>query len=121
MELRSEVVDRFDAVLHDRLYVGRRTGPSGGDTEIVVVELGESDRPLQPRWSGSVAFEWSYSGSGPTETAWAILRDWLGCDEPPRLLVLEFREAFIAGARREGFVIAAVEIDAWLAMQGVTR
>lgn len=58
-------------------------------------------------------WEWSCSGSGPSDTALCILADLLGW-EPAGALYHQFKEDFVAPAPRAGFVLEPVALAAWL-------
>lgn len=65
-------------------------------------------------------FEWGYLGSGPSQLAYAILR--VHCtllyndntQDIPRQHYWEFKDAFIAGIRRDEWEIDSRLIDYWL-------
>lgn len=121
----GSALDRLEAGLYDRLYVGRRvTTPLRTlwergvrrNTVLVVVDHGD-ERPLSVRPGGPspTGFEWGYNGAGPRETARAILWEHTG-SEPDRATYHAFMVAFVASAPEVGFAIAAVEVDAFLAV-----
>ncbi|MFO0927865.1 MAG: DUF6166 domain-containing protein [Gemmataceae bacterium] len=93
-------------------YVGRRT--EGGAEVTKVTDAGEG--PLDPRldlWNHSpTGLEFGYPGSGPAQTALAILADAVG-DELAVPLHQEFKRAFIATAGRDGFELSAEEVAEW--------
>lgn len=76
-------------------------------------------RRLNPRldlFNHSVGFEVGYGGSGPAQTALAILADHLGDDERAVRLHQSFKWAVIAKLERDAdFEITASDVDAWLA------
>jgi hypothetical protein len=60
-------------------------------------------------------FEWGYGGSGPAQTALAILADFLnGDDELAVLLHQKFKWAFIARQPHKGWKISEAEVRGWL-------
>lgn len=119
------VMDRLEASLYDRLYVGRRISTPlqtlwargvRRNTELVVIDHGD-ERPLELRPGGPspTGFEWGYAGAGPRETARTILWEHTG-NEPDRATYQAFMVAFLASAPEVGFAIAAIEVDAFLAV-----
>lgn len=115
----GSVLDRVEAAIYDRLYVGRRWGgrdgrSRSGRTSLAVIDRGEERQiELRPGGPSPSGFEWGYRGAGPCETARAILWEHTG-REPDRAACVSFMEAFIAPAPLPGFGVAAVEVDAWL-------
>jgi len=59
-------------------------------------------------------FEWGYGGSGPTQSALAILAHYTKNDDFALKFRYEFKNKFIATAPREGFKITSEEIDLWI-------
>src|SRR5689334_6824370 len=94
-------------------YVGRRT-ESGCE---VLKVTGKGEESLDARldlWSHSPSgFHWGYPGSGPAQTALAILADAVG-DRLAVPLHQEFKRAFIARASEEGFELSAEEVLRWV-------
>lgn len=95
-------------------YGGRRT-----DEGCVVcrVEADGGEHPLDLRldlWSHSpTGFEWGYPGSGPAQTALAILADAVG-DELAQGLHQQFKRAFLVRADQAGFRLSADEVERWV-------
>jgi hypothetical protein len=83
-------------------YVATRTQKG---CEVVRVDDQGGAESLDPRldlWDHSpTGLEWGYPGSGPAQTALAILADAVG-DRLAVPLHQEFKRDFIAGAPREG-------------------
>lgn len=75
-------------------------------------------RRLNPRldlFNHSIGFEIGYGGSGPAQTALAILADHLGDDDRAVRLHQSFKWAVIAKLDRDAdFEISADDVDAWL-------
>ena len=95
--------------------------PDNGDHNDYVYELRHHKK------HSPSGFEWGYLGSGPAELARCILIDYLDLhdeaenatewDRVPPLDYQEFKRKFIAGAAKEGFVLDATEIEAWVQEQ----
>lgn len=62
-------------------------------------------------------FEWGYGGSGPAQLALAILYDFTGDRDLALKNYQDFKQCFIANARREGFQINASEVEEFLNTQ----
>jgi hypothetical protein len=82
-------------------------------------------RPLDPRLDlynhSPTGFEVGYGGSGPAQTALAILADHLGDDERAVRLHQAFKWAVIATLDRESdFELAAEDIDSWIFAHGAS-
>lgn len=58
-------------------------------------------------------FEWGYPGSGPAQTALAILADAVG-DELAQALHQQFKREFLVRADQAGFRLGADEIERWV-------
>lgn len=59
-------------------------------------------------------FEWGYGGSGPAQTALAILADYLNNDHLAIGLHQRFKWDFIARAPHKGFSVNGLQIKSWL-------
>lgn len=59
-------------------------------------------------------FEWGYGGSGPAQTALAILADYIKNDDRAVMLHQKFKWDFIARAPHKGFSITGQQIKSWL-------
>jgi hypothetical protein len=85
-------------------YEGWRDG--NGICHIKVIEGGERNRVLDPRndlYNHSPdGFEWGYGGSGPAQTALALLADALGDDRRAVELHQEFKRRVVEPMGREG-------------------
>jgi hypothetical protein len=75
--------------------------------------------PLDPRldlWSHSPSgFEWNYPGSGPAQTALAILADATRDDRLAVLLHQDFKREFVARFDHEGFELDSKAVEEWVA------
>jgi hypothetical protein len=76
-------------------------------------------RKIDPRLDllnhSPTGFEWGYGGSGPAQTALAILADYLVNNEQLAIgLHQKFKWDFIANAAHKGFTITEREIRGWL-------
>ena len=112
-----------------KIYQGQRPADDDiGDCRVVVIE-GGSVRPLHHTKYHSDAFEWSYAGSGPADTALSILADFFG-ERPTRRqlargqsrswqLHQHFKRDFIALAPHDGFTVTSEQIEAWLKTLGL--
>lgn len=91
------------------------TRARGGCELVKVTDEGESV-PLDLRldlWGHSPSGpEWGYQGSGPAQTALAILADAVG-DRLAVPLHQDFKREFIARAGREGFELTRDEVERW--------
>jgi hypothetical protein len=58
--------------------------------------------------------EWGYFGSGPSQTAAAILYDMTGDAEVARSYHQEFKREFIANFEQDSFVLLEMQIRMWL-------
>ncbi len=96
-------------------YVGARTRQGCQ----VVKQTDDEETPLDPRldlWDHSPSgFEWNYGGSGPAQTALAILADATHDDRLAVLLHQDFKREFVARFDREGFELNASAVEEWVA------
>jgi septum formation inhibitor MinC len=96
-------------------YVGTRTE---GGCEVVKVTEGQDPKLLDPRLDlinhSPRGFDWGYEGSGPAQTALAILADATRDDRTAAALHQDFKRNFIARADVEGFEISAAQIQQWV-------
>lgn len=97
-----------------KIYRGRRhEGPPERLTIDVYDDRTERVYPLvlasAPHTDG---LEWGFAGSGPHNTARAILADYMG-DVTPEL-ASAFENAVIARLGREGFELSGARIEDWL-------
>lgn len=60
------------------------------------------------------ALEWGYYGSGPSQTAAAILYDITGDKELTKRYHQEFKREFIANFEQNGFVLLESQVQNWL-------
>lgn len=97
-------------------YVGERE--DSGDTTIAVIDR-EATRKVRPlalrldlRGHSPTGFEWGYGGSGPAQTALAILADCVG-DELALQLYQDFKFKVIAGLGRK-WTITEEEVRAFV-------
>ena len=96
-------------------FVGTRTAE--GQCQVVkVTDQGET--PLDPRldlWNHSpTRFEFGYGGSGPAQTALAILAEVTGSDRLAVALHQSFKWKFVASCPREGFEFSEQDIVDWV-------
>jgi hypothetical protein len=93
-----------------KIYRGSRNEDG---CEIIVSGDGP-DRPLDPRldlWNHSPdGFEWGYEGSGPAQSALAILADVL--DDPDRAVRLyqDFKRKVISGSPKKGWTLTEDQV-----------
>lgn len=103
-----------------KTYTGRRTQ---NGCKITVREDGRRARPLRPRldlWNHSpTGFEWGYGGSGPAQTALALLADALGDDALAGRLHQGFKWDRIDSLKEATWQMSEAEIVAWAVAQGV--
>jgi hypothetical protein len=96
-------------------YVGTRTKQG---CKVEKVAEGQDTEPLNLRldlWNHSpTGFEFGYGGSGPAQTALAILADATGNDRLAVVLHQQFKWDFVAKAKQEGFELTADEIAKWV-------
>jgi len=87
-----------------KTYEGWRDG--NGICHIKVIERGERNRVLDPRNDldnhSPDGFEWGYGGSGPAQTALALLADALGDDRRAVALHQDFKQRVVQQMSREG-------------------
>ena len=92
-------------------FVGRRTA-EGRCNVVKVTEQGKT--PLNPRLDlanhSPTGFEIGYGGSGPAQTALAILAEATGNDRLAVALHQNFKWRFVAPCPREGFELSEEEI-----------
>jgi hypothetical protein len=99
-------------------YVGTRT-PDG--CRVVKVEDGKDPEPLDLRqelWNHSQEFNWGYGGSGPAQTALAILADATGNDRLAVALHQRMKKEVVAKFPEEGFSLDAAKVQAWATQAG---
>jgi len=98
-----------------RLYVGRR-GIIGPAVVQVLTQVGGS-LALDPRldlWSHSPSgFNWGYAGSGPAQTALALLADATGDDSLAVRLHQDFKHEVVSGWDNY-FAISRAQILLWV-------
>lgn len=82
------------------------TGPGATSS---FLNIGES----QKVYNHSVGFDWGYGGSGPAQTALAILLDHTGNPEEAQRWYQDFKWEFVSGWDN-AWRITGKEIDAWL-------
>jgi len=58
--------------------------------------------------------EWGYFGSGPSQTAAAILYDMTGDAELTKKYHQDFKREYIAQFDQDGFVLLQIQVEAWL-------
>ena len=94
-----------------KVYEGTRT-----DDGCVVTANG---RPLNLRLDirahSPTGAEWGYGGSGPAQTALALLADALGDDDKAQDLYQKFKREVVADFEKPGFIITQAEIRCWVA------
>jgi hypothetical protein len=95
-------------------YVGSRTQEG---CKVEKVAGGKEPEVLDPRldlWNHSpTGLEWSYAGSGPAQTALALLADATGDDRLAVALHQDFKFKFVSRFPREGFELAVEEVQRW--------
>lgn len=101
-----------------KLYRGIRTIP--GFTPVVYAD----DQILDINPSKTLIYdydadcpEWGYFGSGPSQTAAAILYDITGDVELTKEFHQEFKREFIANFEQNGFVLLETQVRTWLEQQ----
>lgn len=100
----------------DKRYIGIRAIGLGNKV-IVRTPKGRYDL-IPPQQHSPSGFEWGYGGSGPSDTALAILLDFFSEDKNEfnsraQRLYQIFKWAFLADAPKSGFRITGEEIQAW--------
>lgn len=60
------------------------------------------------------ALEWGYFGSGPSQTAAAILYDITGDKELTKKYHQDFKREFIANFEQNGFVLLEMQVQGWI-------
>jgi hypothetical protein len=95
-------------------YVGTRTREG---CKVEKDEEGKEPAVLDPRldlWNHSpTGLEWSYGGSGPAQTALALLADATGDDRLAVSLHQDFKRQFVARFPKQGFTMTEAEIQRW--------
>lgn len=90
----------------------------------ITVHDGDRQYPLSLRLDlinhSSTGFQWGYGGSGPAQTALAILADALGDDARALRLHQRFKDAKVACIQHHRWTLDQAEIIAWAAAQGST-
>ena len=95
------------------MYQGRRTEK---ECEILADGQRLSLKRSLKVWNHSpTGFEWGYGGSGPAQTALAILLDYTGKRDFSERFHQVFKEEFIAGAPKPGWVIMSPRLDDFIA------
>jgi hypothetical protein len=96
-------------------FIGSRTAQ--GQCQVVKV-TDQGQTPLDPRldlWNHSpTGFEFGYGGSGPAQTALAILAEVTNHDRLAVALHQQFKWKFVAPCPREGFELSEREILQWV-------
>lgn len=108
-----------------RTYIGKK-GADGWPGVVRVLEesrTGSVNRPLRhrtgPRSHSPTGFSWGYGGSGPAETAHAILKDFFG-QEPSSRLYQKFKFDVVAQwPQDQGWTLPDHAITTWLAGSGI--
>src|SRR6516225_7147325 len=95
-------------------YIGTRT-KHGCDVVKEVDGLPAGELPLRlDLWNHSPSgLEWSYAGSGPAQTALAILADATGNDRLAVALHQDFKFQFVGRFPDDGFALPAEEVQRW--------
>lgn len=98
-----------------KLYKGVRTMP--GYRAVVYVDGQLLD--LNPSRAdvydyGADSAEWGYFGSGPSQTAAAILYDITGDRELAKRYHQEFKREYIAQFDQDGFILLEMQVLTWL-------
>src|ERR1044071_4457809 len=101
-----------------KLYRGIRTMP--GYHPVVYVD----DQILDINPSKTLIYdydadcpEWGYFGSGPSQTAAAILYDITADVELTQMYHQDFKREFIANFEQNGFVLLETQVRTWLEQQ----
>jgi len=103
--------------------------------EFISIRVHDQDtgeiKDLRPRYDemnySPTGFEWGYSGSGPHQLAYAILRERMLArkedfgKEKARLLMYDYTREVIAELPKERFELTEGQIDTWLAGQQAIR
>ncbi len=77
------------------------------------------DKSLKVWRHSPSGFEWGYGGSGPAQTALAILLDYTGDEKLAAQLHQEFKREKV-GPLGDRWIITSGEIDRWLEKHGVS-
>jgi spore maturation protein CgeB len=98
----------------NKLYRGVRQG------QVAKVFVDNEELSLEPSkilHPSDATHEWAYFGSGPSQTALAILYDATEDSENSLKYYQEFKFDFIANASYEGFTILQSQAQEWLALK----
>ncbi len=98
-----------------KLYKGIRTAPGWKPVVYVddqILDLNLSKQSVHDY--GADSPEWGYFGSGPSQTAAAILLDVTGDPELTRAFHQDFKREFIASFDQDSFILLEVQILSWL-------
>jgi len=101
------------AMAEETVYEGIRL-PDGG-CRIVAHEPGGGVRELAPAEVHSFDFEWGYGGSGPAETAHALLLDATGDTRLAGRWHPAFKRAVVADLPHDGWRLSRAAVLDWLA------
>lgn len=86
-----------------------------GNGQCVVTRDGQKINPRLDLFNHSpTGFEWGYGGSGPAQTALAILADYLKDDDRAVRLHQKFKWDFIAKQPHRGWYIKEPVLRGWL-------
>lgn len=98
-----------------KLYRGVRTQP--GYNPVVYVDdviLDINPSKIAVHDYDADCAEWGYYGSGPSQTAAAILLDMTGDPELTKKYHQDFKREFIANFDQDSFVLLEMQIKMWL-------
>lgn len=115
LTFRSERANRLRVAIIE--YIARRTKEGVTLEKLSTAEDGISISPVPIRHDlrrHSAGFEFGYSGSGPAQTALAILADCVG-DEKAEELYQEFKRTFLAVHDGNELRISQSAIELWVA------
>jgi hypothetical protein len=97
-----------------KIYVGIRAVP-GYKANVYVdgklLDLGPSKKDVYDYGADT---EWGYFGSGPSQTAAAILYDAIGSAHVAKIYHQAFKREFIANFDQDGFTLLEIQIHSWL-------
>jgi hypothetical protein len=101
-----------------KTYFGRRNRTGTGRNLVMVSVAGATSRMIgikesQKVFNHSEDYDWGYGGSGPSQTALAILLDYLPKPEEALKLHQDFKWHFVSGWD-DNWQITGKEIDAWI-------
>jgi len=104
-----------------KTYRGIQKDNGCGGQDIFVTENGKAKKlPLGPslalRNHSPTGFNWGYSGSGPAQTALAILLDATGDEKMAQVHYQDFKFKVVAGWKAY-WSISEGEIETWLSKQ----